>query len=133
MYDIFALECLGHYGYGTGFFFEDDRKELRRRMDALPRATLDAISVVSCCSTCPAKDECWEKTREEAERIYPTEYRKFFRRLVTVQMEGISVDMAGPLVSHQMLQEGDPDPYTRVHMENLKRGIDDRNLLFPDT
>lgn len=125
MFDIFALECMGSYGYGNGFFFKDANREFR----SFHKVGLH-INVPLCCQTCPARVPCWDATKQRAEQVYPDQSAALKETVQQLIDQGMPPMMAAGYATQLFRTEG-TDPYYAVFEANVELGHMDRQELEP--
>jgi hypothetical protein len=119
----FKQECLGQYGYGTGYRIVHDQMEA-----SLAVATAKALGVtngeviiMSFCDRCPKGAECWEASRQRLLEQKPGDCAAFEQALAEGREQGLESGQ----VSVRLLEKGTPDPYAASMLENLRKGAHD--------
>lgn len=107
-------DCLSQFGYGTGFFQRETRI-----------AAQVGLKSSGFCNHCPKRSECWNLHKDKAAEEMPERVADFWELL---KHYGYPLNPhAGRIaVEHMVKEDGHPDPYTIVTMNNIARGMNDR-------
>jgi len=81
---------------------------------------------------CPVNRECWKKLRSQVENDDPEMTDKFHQLVLNIAAKRlISLDRAAAYATSELLKFGTPDPYMKVALANMDRGMDKRRQDDP--
>lgn len=110
------LECMGHYGYGTGYYAHEGQKAAKTGGEA-----------ASFCDRCRGKSACWVAFRARVGAEQPEKVAEWDEAARFAEQRGIS---PGVLAAN-LAAAGTPDPWMGSMLTNMRRGIDEREATNP--